>query len=86
VCHEGGLERYVGSIGERRRKSVGLWCSAWWTGGVYPCYGVNLFLGGPRARSIHKVLEYPATANGTVYSRVRGSNTLTRCCARTHTS
>jgi hypothetical protein len=28
---EGDLERYVGSMGEGRRKSVGLWCSAWWT-------------------------------------------------------
>jgi hypothetical protein len=28
---EGDLERCVGSMGEGRRKSVGLWCSAWWT-------------------------------------------------------
>ena len=29
---EGDLERYVGCMGEGRRKLVGLWCSVWWTG------------------------------------------------------
>ena len=48
---KGDLERYVGSIGEGRRKLVGLWCSAWWIGGhphafVFYLYLFNLFFFG----------------------------------------